>query len=452
MITQLRSFAQRINMDKAVIYGLLSKVWVFIAGPVSVIFVATKFSPALQGYYYTFSTILALQVFVELGLGTVTQQFASHEWAKLELDKDGKIIGDKEALSRLGSIARISVKWFLIASSIAVIGLLVGGYFFFSTSSDYSISWLVPWIALCIFTGLNILLVPFWSLLEGCNQVRALYGFRLLLGVVMNVSVWIAIFTGTGLWAASIGSFFGILLAVGFIRLRYFRFFSQLLLTVPVGPQLNWKMDMFPMQWRIAVSWISGYFSFSLFTPILFKYQGPEIAGKFGMTWNIIGTLAGIANAWLAPQVPKFAMLVAQRNYSELDKLFWKLLKVIFFITLLLSLIAWSFIYVLPFLNLSIATQLSTRLLSPWPVAILLGAQILMVTSTPFSYYMRAHKEEPLMLLSVVAGILIAASTFFFGKNYSVVEVTLGYLAVNIIIIPMIVIVWSQFRKEKMLY
>ena len=31
----------------------------------------------------------------------------------------------------------------------------------------------------------------------------------------------------------------------------------------------------FPFQWRIAVSWIAGYFSLYLFTPVTFGVYGP---------------------------------------------------------------------------------------------------------------------------------------------------------------------------------
>ena len=74
----LRRNFHRLEVDKAVFYGLLSKLWSLCSGPVTAIIIATKFTPEIQGYYYTFATILALQVFIELGLGKVILQFASH--------------------------------------------------------------------------------------------------------------------------------------------------------------------------------------------------------------------------------------------------------------------------------------------------------------------------------------------------------------------------------------
>ena len=64
------------------------------------------------------------------------------------------------------------------------------------------------------------------------------------------------------------------------------------------------------MQWRIALSWVSGYFIFSLFTPIIFHYYGPVTAGQFGMTWSVIGMVAAIAGPWLYTKAPKFGMLI----------------------------------------------------------------------------------------------------------------------------------------------
>ena len=108
----LKVLANKIDLDKAVILGLVSKTWVIIAGPVTALLIATFFTSSLQGYYYTFATLLALQMFVELGLGTVIQMFASHEWAKLSFDDKQQIVGDEDSISRLISTSRIAFKWF----------------------------------------------------------------------------------------------------------------------------------------------------------------------------------------------------------------------------------------------------------------------------------------------------------------------------------------------------
>src|SRR3990172_931262 len=201
---KIRDYLHRLEVDRAVFYGLFAKIWSFCAGPVTAILIATQFSPEIQGYHYTFASILAFQSAVDLGFGFVVLQFASHEWSELNLNKSGQIIGDDNALSRLVSIANISMKWYLRASIIVTFILALGGYLFFSYSAQIGIRWEIPWVILCILTGINFCLIPVWSLLEGCNQVKKVYTFKFFQGSIVYISVWVAILLGANLWTASI--------------------------------------------------------------------------------------------------------------------------------------------------------------------------------------------------------------------------------------------------------
>src|SRR5687768_1302919 len=85
-------------VDRAVSYSALATVTRILAGPFTAVLVATRLSPETQGYYFTFFSLLAVQVFVELGLGQVTVQFASHEWSRLGLEADGRVSGAPDAM------------------------------------------------------------------------------------------------------------------------------------------------------------------------------------------------------------------------------------------------------------------------------------------------------------------------------------------------------------------
>ena len=445
---RLRYILRRFEVDRAVFFGLLTRAWGLCSGPVTAILIATNFTPELQGFYYTFATILALQIFVELGLGTVIVQFASHEWSKLDLNESGSLVGDRAALSRLISIADIAKKWYSVGGILATIGLGIGGYIFFSTSPDDGVSWVLPWFFLCMITGISICLVPIWSLLEGCNQVTRLYTFRFFQGALISITVWIAIIAGAGLWTAFISGIAGLCCSLFFLKRQYWLFLGTLLLSKPDGQKIRWHTDMLPMQWRIALSWISGYFVFSLFTPVLFKYHGAVIAGQFGMTWTLIGAVSMIAGSWLAPKIPQFGMLIAQKNYQKLDFSLWRITRIIIGISALLAVAIWSFVLILNILDFSIADRFASRLLPPLPTGIFLFAQLIVVTSLPFSAYLRAHKKEPLMFLSVISGILIGFSAFYLGKLYSVMGMAVGYLILNVILIPVVFLIWRRCRRE----
>jgi hypothetical protein len=420
---------------------LLTKLWVFGTGPVTALLIATKLTPETQGYYYTFGTIIALQVFVELGLGTAVRQFASHEWSKLRLDEDGHIRGDQDSLSRLISLSAIAMKWYIIAGLVVVFGLSTTGYIFFSRSPDFQVNWVLPWISLCFLTGLNICLTPIWSLLEGCNQVSRLYTYRFIQGVVVSLSTWLAILLGLKLWVVSVSSIAGLICAAIFLKRKYVFFFKTLLFTSPTGSLINWRDDILPMQWRLVLSWISGYLAFSLFTPVLFKYYGPVVAGQMGMTWSLLGIL-GIASSWVYPKVPQFAILIAQKKYAELDAFFWKITRIAIAIIILTGIGIYLLVCLLNLFPISLAK----RILPPLPTGLFLLAQMLITASIPFAEYLRAHKKEPLMFVSTLNGVLIGFSTLILGKYYSATGMAAGYMMINFALVPSVFLIWARCR------
>jgi len=444
LILYLNKFLRRVEFNRTVFFGVMTRVCSVITGPITALLIASKFTPQLQGYYYTFWNILALQMFVELGFGVVIAQFASHEWSRLKMDKEGYIIGDKLALSRLSGIGRIALRWYIVGGIIVAVGVGIGGYFFFPRSNQNDIVWILPWITLCVFTGINIIFTPIWSLLEGCNQVANLYKYRFFQSLLTSLSIWLSIFLGAKLWTASISVFVTLLCACFFIRVKYLNFFKSIFCEDTSESHIGWKKEIFPMQWRIALSSICGYFVFSLFTPVIFKFHGPVLAGQMGMTWSIIGFIGTIPAAWLIPKVPQFGMLIALKDYKELDRSFFRISKIFAVINVFIALSVWLFVYVLNILKIPLAS----RLLAPLPIAIFILAQLIMMMTLPMSMYLRAHKKEPLLFPSILAGVLVGVSTIILGKFYSVMGIAVGYLAVTAVIFPVILFIWLRCRRQ----
>ena len=157
--------------------------------------------------------------------------------------------------------------------------------------------------------------------------------------------------------------------------------------------------------------------------------------------------MGAISSSWLSPRVPLFGMLVAQKKYDELDKQFWQVLKIVTGITAFLALMIWCFVFMLNVLDYGMAERFASRMISPLPTGLFLLAQLIMMISMPFSTYLRAHKKEPLMLISVIAALLMGISTFFLGKYYSVMGMALGYLILNIMLVPIVFLIWYRCRK-----
>jgi len=411
-IARSKELLHRAQVTRATVYGVLGSCWGVLAGPVTMILITRHFTPEVQGYYYTFSSVLALNIFFELGFSNIVKFFAGHEWAKLSLGQQGRIIGDSDAYSRLVSLGRVSFRWYLMGGIIVALGIGGAGYIFFSRSPNTAVLWVAPWLVLSILSGVNMALIPVWSILEGCNQVSQVYFFRMVGAVLVTIATWTSMCLGVGLWTASISTTCLLVWSAVFIFRRYSRFF-QSFLSRPTGPVVSWWGEIWRVQWRSAVGYLSGYFTAYVFTPILFHFHGPVVAGKFGMSWGIAGALAGVALMWSTPRGPQFAVMIANRDYKKLDQILFRIMAITVAILLSAALIAWLVVYGLNVINHPFAV----RVLPPLPMALLLIGVMVANSLHPMSVYLRAHKREPYMAISVAGGILTGLLAMILGLD-----------------------------------
>ncbi len=442
-LTNLISF---LEIDRPTFFQIGSRVWAGLSGLISTVFIAVYFSPSLQGYFYTFSSIVALKILAELGMGVVIISFVSHEWSALSMNKNGDVVGDSEAFNRLVEIGNFAFRWFAYAGVMTFILLLIGGWIFFSTS-NYSdqVNWQSPWFFLCLFTSLSITMFPVWALLEGCNQTEQVYSFRFKQIIFSNLGVWISLFFEIGLWALVVASAIECIYALVFIIKNHKNFIKLF-----IGRKsehvdtLNWKKTIFPMQWRMSLSWISGYLSFYMFTPVLFYFHGAVDAGKMGMTLMLVNGLTSIVSAWVTPKAPIFGILISQKKFNQIDVLFWKLLKIVFATSLCIA----TGIWITTYLIYKNQLELSKKILEPLPTSILLLSTVILVCAHPIAVYLRSNRSEPLLGISLFGGLLNATLLLILGKYYSTLGASVSYLLVTILQLPFVIYIWRQKRKE----
>jgi len=71
MTSFARDFLRRFGVDRAIFYTLVNRGFSAFTGPVSLYLIARCLTREEQGYYFTFASILGLQIVFELGLGYV---------------------------------------------------------------------------------------------------------------------------------------------------------------------------------------------------------------------------------------------------------------------------------------------------------------------------------------------------------------------------------------------
>jgi hypothetical protein len=425
-----------------VAFALFARAWQALAGPVTLVLIAQHMTAQVQGYYYTFASLLGLQSFVELGFSAVVLAIASHEWANLRLE-NGRIEGAPQGRSRLVSLGRLVFKWYAAASAVFVIAVGAAGYAFFAQQEPSGVAWQAPWFALVVLTALLLWTLPFNALLEGCNQVATVNYFRLTQAIASSIALWVALIAGAGLWAAVVAAAISLLRDLYLLLVRYRAFFAPFL-RPPEGARIHWRGEIWPMQWRLAVSGLFGYFAFSLFNPVLFHYHGAVLAGRMGMTWALATALQSASMAWVQTKVPTFGVLIARRDYAALDALFYRSSAVALAIISVGALALWLLVVWL----YAIGHAFAYRVLPPLPTGLFLLAAVLMQASFSLSAYLRAHKREPLMPLSIFFGTLVGLLVWTLGSREGADGAAAGYLIAVVLALAWQVRIWQRCRRE----
>jgi hypothetical protein len=441
------------GFDRAVGYGVLARVWGVVAGPVTMVVIAARFSREQQGFFYTFSSLLALQTFFELGLLYVVAQFASHEFVHLRWAERGRIEGDPVPKERLTGLLCKTTRWFGIASlSMIVILVPVGIYFFgHGENGRPEFAWRIPWILAVVGTGLNLLVTPFFAVIMGSGEVVTVNHRELIGGVDGSLISWLVMGMHGGLYAVFAVTLGNIVISWSYL-IRQKPDLLKLAWRGILAPgrlqggkaAFSWRDEVWPMQWRMAVSSGAAYFIFQLFNPVLFHYHGSVVAGQMGMTLAAANALLGICMTLLIAKSPEFGKLIAVRDWKNLDNQFYGVLGQS---TALASTGAIAGLGVIWFLQMHY--EVGQRFIPAAHAAFLLGAVCVQTICSAFAIYLRAHKREPLMIMTVAASLLQGTATWYLGMRYSTLGVTAGYLVVYLFfILPAVYIIWKRCRDD----
>jgi len=397
----------KVGLNRAVSITLLARVWGAVVGLVTILFIGRYLTPTAQGYYYTFTSLIALQVFVELGLTYAIVQFASHEMAELTWRQDCTVDGPATSKKRLQSLLNFSMTWFggaavVFAAVLMPLGALVAGFDPGARESGQDV--VQPWTWLVALSSGNLLVTAAMSVIEGCGHVVQMALLRLAQSVVAAGAAW-AVLAGGGALLALVAQA-GAMLVIGaaWLALAYRAFFADLLSFRSGVPGMSWWREIWPFHWRIAVSWVSGYLIFQLFSPLLFATHGPVAAGKMGLSLQVIGALNGVAMAWISTKLPMYGRMVARREGKALDHLFFRGLAQSSLVLLFCLATVLAGLWALREMGSPLAQRVLPLRLMAWMAAISLANHVIFAQAA----VLRAHRKDPFMVLSVLNGAATA--------------------------------------------
>jgi len=433
------------GIDSAILFTVASRLVQGLGGIIAVYFIAKYLNINEQGYYYTFASILALQVFFELGLSTIITQYTSKYFSGLEII-DKKIVGDVIKLSYLSSILLLSIKWFCSAAVLLFFLLSFVGSCFFNSMQTDQVNWFYPWIMTCFSTSLILLSTPLISFIAGLNKIE--YTSKVTFYQYLFQLVFMIVFFrfGFGLYARPLSLIISIIIVFLLLyKSVYFSMFFDLFKKKLNSYQISYKKDIFPYQWKITVSWLSGYLIFQLFNPVIFAFDGSVAAGKMGMTLVMLTGIQTVAISWISTKIPLFAQLASTKSFTALDGKF----KGVFLQSTILCVVGLvSFIGFVLLLKQYNSSYLDKFLSLKNIIILSLGTSSNHIMSC-LAIYLRSYLKEPLMKMSIVAGILVATGSLLSGKLFGVDGVVLSYsLVMCFVCVPWTIFIYRKCKNE----
>jgi O-antigen/teichoic acid export membrane protein len=434
------------KIEKGVLFNFILRISQIFIQLISIFLISKFFNSIEIGYYYVLNSYAGISIFFELGFSYVIMQNASHESANIPRDS---FFMSNHDFGKLSSLFRFVLKWYSYSSIIFITIVYSFAFYFFNSEENLSVNWNIPLIILMLSIGLSSFMNGIYNFLEGCLFVMDVAKIRLIQNCAFIFLFVFFLVLDFKLSSYGLSLLISYLLSIFYLlKSNFFIFFKSLYnknsrnIQIP----LNWKKDIFPLQWRIAISTASGYFIYQIVNLISFKFQGPIITGKYGFTMSILNGIMIVTTVWASSRAPILSNLFAQKKINELKDLFKKTLLSVCITFIIFIIIFWIFKSI--FID-KLHLIFFDRFLDNDSLFYLSIATLCNCLVSVFASYSRVNKEEPYLIPSVVGAILNLSIALIALKYFDFVQFSKILVLTNIFIgLPWSYLIYKNSNKK----
>lgn len=406
-----------ISRSSALFYGLSNTAVVTI-----------YFSLEDQGYYYVILSILLSQVIFEMGINYVATNYISHEFTNLRWMKGYILKGNYLSFQRARSIIKKNAMIISLGSIFFLLFSVVYGLFIFQSSSDrLDASFLFLFFAICSVSAIKFLVVGFEAVLEGLGEIVYVSRVRIFSGGLGLLAFVFCAVTNFGLTSIFYQILVFVTASIASYLYKYKLFLFQLIHGKFVT-QFNWWLEVWPLQWKISLSWISGFATFNLFNPLVFYFCGPSAAAKFGLALSLTAAVSSLAAAFVNAQVPRVCDLVASAQHDRLKRL-WRGMEATSVSVAIVA--AAGCLGTIEFARHTF-TEISPKLPELALLLVLMCGTVVQQFSNTVAVVVRAHKSEPFLIPSLFAGFLTMSLLLVVVPEYCAIGAAMVSLFVTL--------------------
>lgn len=421
-----------------------NQFWRLISGPLTLLLIPFYLTSVQQGYWYLFGSIAALSTFADLGFGNIILQFSAHEYAYLSFDSNGKLTGDDTYIQKLGSFLRFVVKWLTTICSIVFPIIFVVGIFFFVRDGVLG-TYIIPWIIYSIGTLINFFNNSILSFIEGMDQIAKVQKSRLYVAIINTIVLVGCLLLHLNIYALALA----MLLSSAYMFITIFHTFGAVIRQIWKSSEsyyYPWKKEILPLFKKYIASFVSGYFIFQIYTPLMHYFHGPIYSGKVGISLSVISAIYNFSSIWIYTITPKMNMLVSKREWGTLDKVFNRRLLVGAISYLLIVILVFCFVAL--FRSWTPVSKVLDRFLPTTALLMLEASYFAQFFINSWALYLRGHKQEPYWVLSILNAVWVSIITIVVAKYLAPEYFFLGLLSSYVWVIPLAYRIYRKLKGE----
>jgi hypothetical protein len=419
--TLLVNVIEKTGIDSGFFWTIINRFFSLLKGPLSAFIIVFCLSPYEQGIWYTFASLGALTVFAELGFTQIILQFVSQEYAFLSFNN--RIInGEPDKLDKFFSLIRYSVKFYLFIVPLAIFILSIAGIYLLSNEQ---LKIIIAWLIYSVTGGVTLIISLFQSIYTGLNEVAKVQKTILVNSIFSFIITNGLLLIGVGIFSLSFGWIASNIISLILLYLLCPCFWKQIFF-YKINNYYFWKSEIIPLQWKYAIGFVSAYFVYQLYVPIVYKTDGNILSGQLGLTLVLIGIMRSVSDTFFSANYPKLNILVARKDEKNMYHKFVHIALCAFIINILAGLSIILFTKVIH--NFPIGTRFLNLNLTICLVLFNIPINIIGI----LGLYTQLHKDASLYPLGILAGVIGIVAMFILYQ----------YLSLNAVFLFLVIIYW----------
>lgn len=389
------------------------------------------FNDQERGYYFTFVSFVGIYSILDLGLGQTLLIIFSRE--------------NKDKKNKLKKLLFITRKIYRLISILFLLLSFLLGFNFFTNFGDYDIQWKGPWILTVISTSILLLNSSKLIYVEASGKLSQVAKMRSFQTFFANIIFIFTLISNFGLWSFAFYQFSLAIISIFYLNYsksssiyRKDKVFNE---NLSLSKILKfWKLEIFPLQWKMSINYLCGLIIFQLFTPIVFSNFGPELAGRVGFSLNVTNSIVVISSSFVTASIPMISRFISENNRN---------LALINFKTINAKSIIFSLLILIPLFIFTIlyGNKFSNILLMPLPTLLIMCSSVCHIYIYNLATYFRIFKKDPMIPLSIfsaVSHILL----YFYTKDLSLINILFFIFLINLFISIQVSKLFRNFKKK----